>query len=431
MNYKELLSGKKIFLIFVAFFLVRLICSHFFSWTDTDGPSYSKYSLAIINQADWLTNPDYYGNYRPPVYPMFLASIYYLFGVDNLFAVYFFQALISTITIYYIFRLANAIFGEKTSLLVLIWAGLYSYYVYYVGVVLRETLVYFLIVFSFYQLWMFLKTKEHVHFLKNRNLWKFIIAFLMLLHTDARYLFYIPFMYILFIMYRDFRTGLKQYACLVGIFILLLVPWSIRNYIAYNGFVLINTRTLDMRQTLPVMRMDKLGMGEKKTVCYNKNYPSDEERALVKQGHNPNNRSENEIDAILKDRYPTRNGIEKRWYNFKLLWRPYHFINEYKPWSDCRFDPKYSLSGFGLLKALTFGMLLPFMIFSSIYAIVRKQKSAAILILPVIVHTVFHVLMWANGRYRTPIDSFVIILGCYGIIVAYEFVRERFRVKTN
>ena len=37
--------------------------------------------------------------------------------------------------------------------------------------------------------------------------------------------------------------------------------------------------------------------------------------------------------------------------------------------------------------------------------------------------------MWGRNRYRMPIDSFVIILGCYGMIVAYDFIKTQFLLK--
>jgi hypothetical protein len=432
MHYKSLFTRNKLILLLIVFFIIRIIYSYFFGSPEIplkgDPKSYHGYALAILNQADWLTNPDFYGDFREPVYPLFLALIYFIFGVENLLAVYFFHAVINILTVYYIYKFTLSVFDEKTSYLALIWSGFYSYYFVFGGWILREILIYFLVIYSFYYLWIFLSDKDNLnlHYLKNKNIWKFVIAFTILLHTDARYLFYIPFLLLLFILHNKFWVGVKQYLFVFGIFMLLLIPWTIRNYMAYDAFVLLNTRTINTRIESLFEYSDMLIIDEQKvTTCWDEEYPSEEERELIKKGLNPNNRSKNEIEAILHDKYPTKSEIKKRWYNFKLLWRPYHFVNEYKPWPDCRFDPKYSLLDFGLLKAMNYGTLLPFMIFAIFFIIIKKNITAYILVLPVIVHTILHILMWANGRYRTPIDSFVIILGCYGIIGFFNFIKRK------
>jgi hypothetical protein len=434
MKNNPLYSEKKYVLAcLLLFFLLRLIIAYFSGWEVPlgDGKGYSRYALAILNQPDWLSNPSFSGDSRAPGYPFFLAAIYFVFGHGNLFAVYFFQALLSALTAYYIFKLSRSVFKDKSSWVSFFWAGFYCYYCFYVGTILRETLIFFLIIYSFFHLFRLLDKTVRGPLLKEPGLWKFVASFSFLLHTDARYFFYIPFFLILFWVYRGFRAGSVQYLVLAGIIFLSLIPWSVRNYMAYGGIVLINTRTLDLRKSLKdsKSRVAHLPFSKKSDddcgCLFNPDYPSKEERNLVKQGLNPKNRSEGEIDAILNDRLATRNEIERRWYSFKNLWRPYHFVNEYKPWPDCRFDDKYSISGFGLVKALNYGILLPFMIMAGISLVARKHKHACFLIFPIVIQTVLHVLMWGIGRYRNPIDAFVIILACYGMVMSLDWVRGR------
>ena len=231
MNFKidcRLIIVKNKLLLLLSFFLfLRFACSYFWGWGEiiNDGTGYNDYALAILNKADWLLNPNFGGNSRPPVYPLFLSLIYSIFGAENLLAVYFFQSIISIFTMYFIFKLSSAIFGEKISYLPLIWAGLYPYYNFYAGRILRETLLYFLIIYAFYCLYVFLTNNESTHMLKKAVLWKFIIALTLLVHTDARYLFYIPFISILFVINKNFRIGIKQYFIVLGLLILMLIPW--------------------------------------------------------------------------------------------------------------------------------------------------------------------------------------------------------------
>jgi len=426
MNYQTKIIKYKLLLVLTFFFLLRIIYAYFSSYQEIpaqgDVVTYNEYALAILNKADWLANPDFLGHYRPPVYPMFLAIIYSIFGAENLFAVYFFQAIISTLTVYYIFKLSSSIFDEKKSFLSLFWAGFYCFYLWYAKLIIRETLIIFLIIFSFYHLWIFLKNKEKTHYLKSIDLWKFMIAFTILLHTDARYLFYIPFISILFVIYKNIWVGVKQYSCVLGIFILLLIPWSIRNYIAYDGFVLINTRTIDARQENISVRLEILSGGEA-TQLINKNYPSEEERTLIKKGKNPNNRSRDEINIIKKDVYAPTTFIWKRLYRFKEMWIPFRFWSDYEPFPEAKFKGPWSLKH-NLGSIVFYGILIPFVFYNVFYLFKKREKEIYFLIFPIVIHTLLHFLMWGKERYRLPIDAFIIILGCYGIIIFTENLKK-------
>jgi len=426
MNYQTKIINYKLLLILALFFLLRIIFAYFSGYreipTQGDVVSYNEYALSILNKADWLTNPDFPGHFRPPVYPMFLAIIYSLFGAENLFAVYFFQAIISTLTVYYIFKLSSSVFCEKKSYLSLFWAGFYVFYLWYARMIMRETLIIFLIIFSFYNLWIFLRDKEKKHYLKSLDLWKFMISFTILLHTDARYLFYVPFISILFVIYKNIWVGAKQYSCVLGIFILLLIPWSIRNYIAYDGFVLINTRTIDARQENISMRLEILSGGVT-TQLINKNYPSEEERILIKKGRNPNNRLRDEIDIIKKNVYAPTTFIGKRLYRFKEMWIPFRFWSDYVPFPEAKFKGPWSLKH-NLGSIVFYGILIPFVFYNAFYLFKKREKEIYFLIFPIVIHALLHILMWGKERYRLPIDSFIIILGCYGIMIFIQNLKK-------
>ena len=427
MNYQTKIINYKLLLILTFFFLLRIIYAYFTGYQEIpaqgDVVTYDEYALAILNKADWLTNPDFPGHYRPPVYPMFLAIIYSIFGVENLFAIYFFQAIISTLTVYYIFKLSSSIFDEKKSFLSLFWAGFYIFYLWYARMIMRETLIIFLIIFSFYHLWIFLKNKEKKHYLKSINLWKFMIAFTILLHTDPRYLFYIPFISILFVIYKkNIWIGIKQYSGVLGILILLLVPWSIRNYIAYDGFVLINTRTIDARQENISIRLEILS-GSEVTQLINKNYPTDEERALIKKGKNPNNRSRDEIDIIKKDVYAPSTFIGKRLYRLKEMWIPFRFWSDYEIFPSAYFKGPWSLKH-NIVSISFYGTLIPFVFYALFCLTGERNKGILFLIFPIFIQALLHFLMYGIERYRLHIDSFIIILACYGMVVIYDIIKK-------
>ena len=146
---------KLILFLLLFFFLLRvgvvIIAGQKASdFTGDDCVSYNGFATAILQNSDWLINPDFIGDYRPPVYPVFIAIIYAIFGMNNFLAVYIFQAIISTLTCFYIYQFAKKIFNDKVALLSLIWSGLYISYLLYASMLLRETLIIFFVIVFFY-----------------------------------------------------------------------------------------------------------------------------------------------------------------------------------------------------------------------------------------------------------------------------------------
>ena len=124
-----------------------------------------------------------------------------LFGQGNLMAVYIIQTLIGTITIYYIYKLSVELIGYNKSLLVLFWAGFYINYFRYLNFLARENLIFLLLTLVFYFLWKLINNDRKTHLIRSNNFWLFTILINILIHTDARYLFFIPFLIIIFCHY--------------------------------------------------------------------------------------------------------------------------------------------------------------------------------------------------------------------------------------
>jgi len=391
-----------------------------------DSPGYNGFATAILQSRDWIKNPGFLGDHRPPGYPMFIAAIYSIFGIDNYLAVYIFQAILSTLTCFYIYKLSKKIFNEKVALLSFVWSGFYIFYLKYIRIIYRETLVFFLIIIFFYYFYLYLSNEKR----KSRNFWLSLIFYSLLIHTDPRYLFFLPFLAFLFVICQSFKKGVKIYFVFLSVTILLIAPWTVRNYIAYKGFILINIRTLDLRpknKRNPTFdRQIKNNVLNFKAIkeTNNKNYPTEEERKLIKQGLNPNGRTEDEIEAIKNDVYPASTFIQRKLFWLIELWRPARFSCDYFPFPNARFQGKWSLRH-NLSSILCYGVLLPFMLLGVYYLIKNKNKTVIFLIFPILIQTLLHVLQWGRYRYRIPIDGFIIILASYGFCCIYNELKEK------
>lgn len=425
---------KWILLILGIFFLIRIAAGFFINAgvvPGNDSVQYNNYACVILEDFNWLHSTKFDGSGREPGYPIFLALTYFLFGKENLSAVYIFQAFVNVLTIFIIYRLALKIFDKRVALIALIWSGLYGFYLWFSAHILRETLICFLLISLFYLLYACLTLPSD----RRSNIFATSLLFLLLTHTDARYLYLLPCIAILFIIYRQFSIGIKNFIIFSLLVIIFSVPWGIRNYVAHKDFVLISTFYAD-----PGCNIIKEFMGngsryskirkwnldkERIDTTDNLKYPTEEERELVKEGLNPRNRSKEEINTIKKDIYPTATFWGRRWYNLRELWRPFTLHGFYTPFPYCKFQI-WSLRH-NLFSIISYGALLPFVLIGIIKMIADKNRNLWFFILPLFFHTLAHNIVWGDYRYRIPVDSFLIILGAYGITLAYRFIRTGFK----
>jgi hypothetical protein len=320
-----------------------------------------------------------------------------------------------------IYLFSRKLFNQKVALFAFFWSGIYVFYLRYVPRLLRETLVFFLVVAFFYGLYIYLVEKPG----SARALAAASLIFVILIHTDPRYLFYLPFLAVFFVVYQPFWPGMRKYILFLILTLALMAPWTIRNFKAYGGFILINTRTLDLRSADSRNRAEhgnrinlKIFRTGKRTSTSNKDYPTETERQLIKQGLNPNGRTSQEIQAIKDDVYPTTSFLANKWYQMREFWRPIRLKAEYRPFPDCRFaywSLKHNLSSL-----LCYGLLLPFMFYAMVDLGRRKYRYLLFLLFPLVIQNLLHVLQWALTRYRVPVDAFIIMLAGYGIVRLYE-----------
>jgi hypothetical protein len=394
-------------------------------YVDPDSIAFNEYANAILTGPDWLMNP-VPSSWRPPGYPLFIAAIYAVFGLDNFMAVYIFQAFIGTFLCLFIYKLSSALFHEKQAMLPFVWSGFYVFYLQYAAILMRETLVFVLLISFFYFLYLCLSAEGK----RTKHMWLAVLLYALLIHTDPRYLFYLPFFIILFIGYLSFKQGLKSYLVFLLLTLVFLVPWTVRNYLAYEGFVLINTKTLDLRPK------EKRSKSLEKRLKFNvfhfgditesdkDYYPTEEERENIKKGFNPQGRTEEELKAIRKDVYPASSFLERKWVWFKEFWRPFSFTGYYFPFPDTRFRGKWSVKH-NVASVVCYGTLLPLMLIAFFLLIKRKNKAWLFLIFPLVVQNLLHVIQWARERYRIPVDAFIMITAFYAVFHIYVAWKKR------
>jgi hypothetical protein len=203
--------------------------------------------------------------------------------------------------------------------------------------------------------------------------------------------------------------------------LILMVPWTIRNYKVYNRIVILTTRSEF------ALSLSHENQGTKKIL--QKHYLTEEQIDSIAKGLETYNRHPVEIERIKQGIIPKRYTKWERWYNeFLEFWRP------------CRFTPGYVGNGFrfqlrslphNLALIFSYGILLPFF-FVGIYLIFKTRNIGGIIIFGIIIiHTLIHVFLFlVRYRYRVPIDIYIIILASFGFFWIYNKLNEK-QLKTR
>jgi len=185
------------------------------------GNGYSSDTVAPFRPVGW----------RTPLYPVFLAIIYKIFGLNNT-VVFLFQGILYTLTTLFLFLIVKILFSEKTAFLAGFLFALLPISAYWVGVLYTETLVTFLLVLVTFFMLKYTKTKEGIYF------WLACILMGLCILDRPIYALY-PLLVILCLAFFRFTLIQIILHLLIGSIIILftLSPWIIRNYFVYKEFV--------------------------------------------------------------------------------------------------------------------------------------------------------------------------------------------------
>lgn len=195
-----------------------------------DCGAYNDAAVQILN----FTYPKT-GFFRPPGYPLFLAALYKI-SAQNYLLVKIIQALMGALTCYFIMKICQKIFDRKTGYIAFILAIINPFLISFTGLLLSETLFTFLFIASMLTLVLFDRT----------NLKRYLVSSALLLALSALTrpiaVLFVPFLfiYLFFRSNKDPFSRVKDPAIFAICFICIIMPWTVRNYLVYREFILIN-----------------------------------------------------------------------------------------------------------------------------------------------------------------------------------------------
>jgi 4-amino-4-deoxy-L-arabinose transferase-like glycosyltransferase len=332
------------------------------------------------------------------LYPVYLAGIYAVTGHSALVARLVQGLLGGALICLLVYLIGRRVADEATGLVGAALAAVYGYYIYYNVALMTET---FFIVLILLSLYLSLELKEDPTPIRWAGL-GFSLGLAALLRQTV--LLFVPFL--LFWLFMELRARDIRwwyFAIPIAIIILLISPWTLRNYRVYHHFLPLNSNAgyalyassnpnlgTDWRNDLVVVPVPEELAGQNEAEL---------DRALTRKG----------IQFILADpgRY-LRLTLDKTLEYFKF-WPS----NESGRTSN-------------LVRVLSFGLYLPFMLLG-LYLSFSRWRAFALLYLFMVIHTGIYLLTWPAPRYRLPVDAVLMVFAGLAVVVLARQLETRRR----
>jgi 4-amino-4-deoxy-L-arabinose transferase-like glycosyltransferase len=366
------------------------------------------------------------------LYTLYLTGIYALFGAHPLVARVIQAAIAGVLAPWLVYRLGCRTFGSSAGLVAAGLVAIYGYFVYYAGALMTET---FYILAILWSLDLAIQIAEgpapetSVSRPRSGVAFRTVKPWILLgvalgitgLFRQVGLLFApILFAWLFWVKVRRGRrdaphTAGRWHATLGGlvltsvVIIVLIAPWTVRNYIAFGRFVPLNTNSgyalfwanhpIYGTTFIPI-----LPNGTYQALIPTELRGLDEaalDQALLREG----------LGFVVDDPMRFVKLSASRLVDYFTFW----------PSPDSG-----ELSN--LARFLSFGVCLPFMIYGLILAAmglptsgsVRNRRAIALLYLFVMSYSLVHILTWALIRYRLPVDAVLMPFAGFAIVDIVE-----------
>ena len=314
------------------------------------------------------------------LYPLYLAGIYAVTGYHPLVARLIQGILGGALICFLIYLIGRRVADEVTGLVGAGLAAVYGYFIYYNVALMTET---FFIVLVLLTLYLSLELKENPKPIRWVGLGLSLGLAVLLRQTV---LLFVPFL--LFWLFLELRTrGLRWWhlALPVVIIFLLIIPWTMRNYLVYREFLLLNSNA--------------------GYALYASNHPHlgthwSNDNIVVPVPVELKGQNEAQLDRALTQRGLGFILTDPKRYLRLTLDKTMEFF-----W----FWPSNTSSRISNLnRVLSFGLYLPFMVLG-LGLSVSRWRNFVPLYLFIVVHTGIHLLSWPSPRYRLPVDAVLMV----------------------
>jgi len=368
-----------------------------------DAAGYDSIAVNLVEHSQYAFEKGVPTVRRSPVYPLFLAGVYSVFG-HSLPAVRIIQALISALTCVLVYLIALKIFNEKTALLAAAITGIYPFFIYYTVFHITETLFTFLLV-----LWVYYMVLCSENAGTKNCLAAGAAAGLASLCRPTAY----PLiaLFLLFFFFEQNKKPIKSIFVMLIAAAVLIIPWGMRNKRVFDSFCITHIGGMgNLFASLLVAKKTSEGLTVSETFK--------EESWLKGDSLHESSRGYyylNEFKKLVTDNpiIFVKNAVRK----FCRMWRPYPILS--------KINVAWLPSNFVILAGFLFYDVIILLAFAGLYYHKFTIKSVYLL-LPVISFSFVHMVFSSTPRFRRPVMPFVIILSAVGFL---ELLKKYGRTK--
>lgn len=344
-----------------------------------------------------------------PGYPIFIAIIYSIFGINPI-AVYIIQSLLYSATIFIIFFIINKFSENIFALLGAIWIAIY-YPLWRMNYsLMMEVLTVFLctVILLIINKWL----KQ----LKSKQIISLSLLFCVLIFINNRFIFHYSVLIaaLIFLKIANFiQINLKQILLSMLIVVIMLGAWHYRQYKVFNEIVIFAPHRIpDAKQngSYPEFK----SFDEYKNDINHGNFSSSSKEKFNKE-------FTLEKYEELKLEYYQRSKIKILLNRMNAFWQITRKKIEISP-GDRRIIPPAS-SFHNIFELIT---LLPAFIFAAVgafYSVRKKNVFYFLIFILIMAHWVLHSLVHYIPRYRLTIIPLIIMLatwGMYNVVLKYR-----------
>ncbi|MDD5773561.1 MAG: glycosyltransferase family 39 protein [bacterium] len=233
-------KNKFLILIFLFSLALRLTYNFFLADPDTpptsDGKYFDKVALNIANGHGFTLPPNNIPTSRKtPAYPFFLAIIYKIFGHSYSIA-RFFQSIVDALIPIFVYLITIEIFDNKTAMIAAVLSAIDPPLIIFTSQIFSESLLTFItLIFTYFMV----KESEKPD-LRNAFLAGIFLALSLLTRPIFPFMFIFVFIWKI-VMIKDFKKSIIFGTVLVTTSLIVILPWTWRNYQIYKKFVPLTT----------------------------------------------------------------------------------------------------------------------------------------------------------------------------------------------
>ncbi|MBN1482209.1 hypothetical protein EH223_08125 [candidate division KSB1 bacterium] len=353
---------------------------------------------------------------RSPAYPVFMALIYWSFGRSFL-AVRFIESLLGLVLVVTIYFIANKAFNETVAVLSAALASLFPHFIILTGLLYSTNLFTVLLAGSIYFM---LKSEE------NNDLRYLILSSVcagLATLTIPSMFFILPLWLFWLVLSRQHTKQVNLFRTLLFSFIIaaMLTPWTVLNHQKYNRLILVRPLTHTSFPNLADLdaQNERIKNGFSETTEYLKTHPNGSEADKI--SHILGNYVKHPLQAVkymmseiihFWALYPDRLDTPSRALQKKISIEDFRYVS-------------LPNGVWKMVTIISIIVLLPIFLFAipGVVLSCPLDRKKGLLLLTIVGMSVGYSLVYAEVRYRIPIEPYVLMFTAVGLVRCFEFFR--------